>query len=602
MPVIHADRAPHWIKPNHQCRIPKRWVAFDTEARFSRDIDIEVQQWRLGTAIRWRTDLKTGDHAERESFDNPTSMWTWITDYCRKETRTFAFAHNLGYDVRISGALDILPALGWELEWSNLDRSVSSMTWRSERGTLVLADMYTWLPVPLSSVGGMVGVGKLSMPGDGASLETWRTYCMNDTDIVYRAMSEIKDYVQTEGLGNFQPTGAGMAYSTWRHKHLEHQILVHDDVDVLAAERAAMHTGRAEAWRHGEILGERWTELDLKNAYVTIARDYELPTRLRFKTGSLSMEQYTKLCDMYRVLCKVRVTTDLPVVPCQHEGRTIWPVGTFTTWLWDCEIDALLSEGQSVRIIQGITYTREFILREWAQWVLGLIDKGNDGVSPVIKTWAKHSGRALIGRISLRTPRWDYWGGNPNGNTGISYLHSGSTDRTQRLLHIGSKTFIETERIEGRDSLPQVTSWIMAQCRVRLWTAMRTAGLESLAHVDTDSLILSKRGLQRLRERLPEADLELWATKGSWATMEVYGPRTYRVGRTRRISGVPVRAEETPDGRFAGEKWTGVAGDIERGNAQAVTVVPWVWTLTRRDPRRVDSPGVPTYTDAIRLT
>src|SRR6266481_4875438 len=92
-------RAAHWIPENHQCRIPKRWVVFDTESRSRRHGKMEVQTWRLGAGIRWRHGLKKGDQAEASLFDTALQLWTWISSYCRKGERTIVMAHNLGHDV-----------------------------------------------------------------------------------------------------------------------------------------------------------------------------------------------------------------------------------------------------------------------------------------------------------------------------------------------------------------------------------------------------------------------------------------------------------------------------------------------------------------------
>jgi hypothetical protein len=126
------ERKAHWIKHNQQERIPPRMIAFDTESKAVYDDGIEVQSFRMCAAVRWRTDLKTGDHAEGKVFSSPEEFWAWVSSYCHKETRTVVWAHNLGYDARISQVFTILPQLGFELEWCNLDRNVSSMTWRSD--------------------------------------------------------------------------------------------------------------------------------------------------------------------------------------------------------------------------------------------------------------------------------------------------------------------------------------------------------------------------------------------------------------------------------------------------------------------------------------
>src|SRR5215472_3534235 len=102
-------RAAHWIRLNHQCRIPIRFIVFDTESQSRHSGLTETQTWRLGAGIRWRTDLKSGIREESSVFTTPQQLWQWVSDYCRKGQRTVIWAHNLAYDVRISDALEILP-------------------------------------------------------------------------------------------------------------------------------------------------------------------------------------------------------------------------------------------------------------------------------------------------------------------------------------------------------------------------------------------------------------------------------------------------------------------------------------------------------------
>lgn len=599
--TVSPDRAAHWIRLNHQERMPKRWIAFDTEAKAERYDGGERQQWAMGAAIRWRNDLKTGDHAEARTFNSPESLWEWVADYCRPEQRTVAIAHNLGYDVRISGALDILPRLGFRLEWCNLDSNVSSMTWRSDRGTLVFMDTWTWLPMDLRTIGLDIGLPKLEMPPDNAHHYRWERYCMRDAEIVYRIVTDINAYIRSQHLGNWQPTGAGMAYATWRHKFMHHKILVHDDIEVLTAERLAMHTGRAEAWRHGQQPPGVWTEVDMRNAYLMIAAECDMPVKLKMKVGAISNAQYDKLSTIYRILARVRISTAHPVVPYNAGTKTVWPTGTFDTWLWDTEIAEARADGATVRITDALLYTKGPILSEWAKWVLSILRDPSERVSPVVRTWLKHCSRAFIGRLSLRYPSWEYFGENPGGLTGISHETNAETGRTCRMLHIGNQTFRETDRTEGRDSLPQVTGWIMAECRARLWRAMRVAGVDHVGHVDTDSLLVDRAGLARLREQLGAAFGTHWQVKGSTGRLIVYGPRNYRMGRRRKASGVPKRAEEILPNQFKGERWHGVALDLESGYPACVTIETATWNLTKNDPRRVDAPGAVGRTMAIQL-
>lgn len=602
MPIMRStDRAEHWIPENRQCRIPKRHVAFDTESQSKLSGQTELQTWKLGAGIRWRYGLRTGMQEESCVFDTPEALWKWVSDYTRRGERTVVWAHNLAHDVRISSALEILPRHGFKLEWCNLDSSVSSMTWRSDHGTIVFADTWTWLPVPLQGIGVDIGIPKFPMPRDDADRNEWDRYCMRDAHIVYRCVVQLLDFVHMENLGNWQPTGAGMAYAAWRHRFMSHKILVHADERALAAERKAMHTGRAEAWQHGRLARGIWTELDMRKAYVTIASECDVPIKLKYRTGAISNAQYRDLCTRYAYLAKCHVTTSVPCVPYHTGTKTLWPVGEFTSWLWDTEVNLLLEAGQQVRILDGYAYTRAPALQQWAQWVLSMIDKDRDDVPPVVKTWLNHCGRALIGRISLRAPTWEYHGENPGDYTGITRVTDCATGLTSRLMHVGDRTLIETARTEGRDSLPQITGWIMAECRARLWRAVSAVEPSGLAHVDTDSLLLSRAALAALQRREGPEFGRRWAVKGSWSRVIVYGPRNYRVGKLRKTAGVPRKADEILPNIFTGERWAGISADMEAGKHNAVTVTQSRWEMTRTDPRRRGSAGASNATEPYEV-
>ena len=585
------SRAAHWIKHNQQERMPTRMVTFDTEARSVTDGNVETQTWRVGCAIRFRTDLKTSDHAESQVFSDPQSFWEWVAEYTVASHRTVVWAHNLGYDVRISRMFDILPSLGFRLEWCNLDRNISSATWRSDHGTIVLADTWTWIPLPLEVIAPQVGLVKFKMPPGQATDDEWAKYCMRDCEILYNVVTDLMSFVRSQGLGNWQPTGAGMAYATWRHKFLTHKVLVHDDAAAIAAERIAMHTGRAEAWRHGKIYGSKWTEVDFHNAYLTIASDTELPRKIHMHHATLSVEQFRRLRNNFAVLARATINTSLPVVPAKLNGRHVWPIGRFETWLWDNELGMALSYGAEVKIHEAYTYVRAPILADWAKWVLGYLQGDMLYPSPVVRTHLKHCGRALIGRIALRVPAWEYWGENIEHVTGIQHVVLVDENRVARMLMVGNDVLLETSREEGKDSLPMVTGYIMAEARCRLWEVMNVAGTENLAHVDTDSVICDGTGLSRIREYYGDRFTSVLAVKGTWTRLEVFGPRMYFRDRERVAAGIPRRAAETQPGVYSDQRWSSLASDLADGQGGSVTLTAATWHLNAADPRRADACG-----------
>lgn len=595
-------RTSHWISRNKQERMPSRMIVFDTES-INRDSDSgQVQEWRCGAVVRWRTDLKSGDRAERAVFDDAMAMWQYIAEYCVKDRRTVVWAHNLSYDIRISKVFTILPLLGFRLEWCNLDRNVSSMTWRSDRGSLVFADTWTWIPLKLATVAEYAGTKKWTMPRQDSSNDKWQEYCAQDAEILYLIVKDLTGFIRSAALGNWQPTGAGMAYTTWRHKFMTHKVLVHDDMEAITAERCAMHCGRAEAWKHGSIIDQDWIEVDFRNAYLVIAAETQLPRKIHMRHGRITIAQFRSLNERFAVLCKADIETTVPSIPYYTGKRTLWPTGKFSGWYWDCEIDMAMRYGAKVSITDSYCYIRAPILANWAMWVMQNLRNNDDNLSPAVLTYLKHSSRALIGRLSLRTPTWEAFGSNPEGHTGITHVVIPGSNLTTRMMHVGNDTFIETARHESRDSLPQITGYIMAECRTRLFDAMNMAGLENIAHVDTDSILLNRNGLSNLRNGYGGNFDYYWQIKGAFKRLEIWGPRAYYRDRSRVFAGIPKNAIQIAPGRFAGEKWSTISTDMEDSSAQVVTVKPASYSVQKLDPRRDDAPGVTGETVAYCFT
>jgi hypothetical protein len=370
---------------------------------------------------------------------------------------------------------------------------------------------------------------------------------------------------------------------------MQHKVLVHDDKDALDAERAAMHTGRAEAWRHGKVHNEMWTEVDLRNAYVTIAATHDLPRKIHMHHGAMPLNSYGKLKATFAVLCRVVVDTSVPCVPVRLGGRHVWPTGKFETWLWDCEVDVAIKEADSVRIVEAYSYVRAPILQEWGNWVLSIISGDRRDVPSIVRTHVKHCGRALIGRIALRVPSWEYFGDNPEQLTTITHVTYPDTGKSHRMLHVGGDTLIEMGREESDNSMPMITGYIMSACRVQLWQAMNVAGLDNLAHVDTDSVLVNVAGLRNMRAAYGDRFAAIWSIKGTYTSLEIFGPRAYYRDKQRVAAGIPLKATEVSPGEFSGERWSAVASDLERGATGSVSVAPATWVLRRSDPRRTDA-------------
>jgi hypothetical protein len=582
----YEGRQAHWVRRNHTERMPHRWIVADSEAIREATSYGEQQTLRCVDAVRWRDDLKTGTHDEWHSGENLHDFWEWCDQYTKSGSRTVVWFHNASYDLRTLDAFRALPALGWSLEWCNLDRDVSVVSWRSDHGTLLICDTFTWTGKGLSELSGMVGIGKPRLPDNDDSLAAWHSRCEADVQITRQVVTELLDFVRGEHLGNWQPSGAGQAYAAWRHRFMAHKVLVHDDAPALAAERVAMHAGRAEAWYHGKAPLGPFTEWDMHMSYCRIAAECDVPVKLFAFDNHPSKAVHEWAGRHWTLLCEVEVTTDVPCVPCKSGDRTLWPVGTFTTTLWQPELELLRQSGGSYRVLRQWRYNMAPALQEWAQWSMGMCAADETRCTPVQKTFTKHQSRALIGRLALRNASWLEWGANPYGWCGLTDYVDGETGETSRMMHVGDKTFMEGAAVESQNSLPQITGYIMAVARVRLWEACQAAGAGHVVHVDTDSLICDRHGSASMAAAAAAGLPGGWRPKDHWSSIDVTGPRHYRASGRRVIPGVPRTAQETSPGVFRGEVWESLAASLQDSRSSTVRIYDREWRPRLFDGRR----------------
>lgn len=598
----------HYLRANHQNRQPRRHVFIDTEASIEYDPDRQSQEQSFGLACARYLDndprRKAPKVTDRDYLDR-SSLWADVTAHTRCGSRTVLWAHNLSYDLRISGALTELPALGWKVQAIVLDGFSCWARFTQPDRSLVCADFTSWANVPIETIGAWLRLEKPGLTFDGTAelrQEQLLERCRQDVHILHAAVAHVLEWVEQEQLGNLQITGAGQSWNAYRHRFMTERLLVHDDDRARKMERRAIWAGRTETFRHG-IVNEPTFEWDLPRAYATVAQSTVLPTVWLGSLKRISVEAFRKMTadQTRRMLCEVSVTTESPWVCTEHDGRILWPVGKFRTTLWDCEIHALLERGASVRLYRTQVYTATPCLRDWATWILACLAQNDDsepdvkipaGASPddigadlrrhILKSWS----RALIGRFALQYRSWEPFATSADTDLFLSDLTGPGQKRDAQLLQVGHDVFTLGEMTEGENSLPQITGYITAMCRVRLLSLIETAGWENVLYVDTDSLIVNAAGNRNLRARVDEGAAYGLSFKRAIDHLDLRGPRQLLAGGDRRFSGIPRHGKQLEDGTVTGEVWEGLGEALRNGRPDRVIVQYRTFNLTGMDKRR----------------
>lgn len=360
-----------------------------------------------------------------------------------------------------------------------------------------------------------------------------------------------------------------------------------------------MWTGRCEAYWHGTMLRTNIHEWDFTSSYASICADTALPHRL---IGPMpDRYNWRRVLDDPNValLAEVRVNTIREVAPTEHKGRIVWPIGEYSTTLWDVEIHELIRAGAEVTVVKGWLYRCAPILADWAQWILQSLSDPEDIVPAWQRVIMKHWSTALIGRFGMAYTSWDTWGRAPKSGVDRRGIIDIDTGERYDLMQIGHDVYKQSGVTEWQHSMPAITGYVMACARVRLWHLIEALPAEALLYVDTDSLLVTDQWQPFMADLATTPIGKGLRLKSSWDGFSIYGPRQIITGPRVRVAGVPTAARRISRHTFTGEVWESLPVSLGTGGADRVVRRDRTWHAKATDRRR-NGPAVG-WTEPIRI-
>jgi hypothetical protein len=583
---------PHYLKPLKTTRTPKRLAFLDVATQAERKGGNRELRWACGALglTHWTAKAKVRKDSLKV-FESALDLWKSLDTAIVAGKRTVLVTFDLPEQARTSQALLHLPKLGWHLETVVLEPGASWMLWRDGKRSLMFVDLKSWMPYDWERLASAVthnqGVSITGKLGGDPVKEA----CFNRCQIIRAATLTLLDWVESTGLGPFKPTGAGQSYSAFRRKYLSHRILVHDDALRLTAERVSMWSGRVEAWRHGRISGGPFLELDMKAAYSRIAAECNVPTIAQHEVRNPSVDRILKRTGKYAYLCEVEVDTEIPVCPANAGAHTFWPVGQFTSWVWEPELSLLAKYASHVKIRRAYRYRTAPALADFATFVLSELDYPSADVPPIARLVLKHWSRSLVGRLALRYRSWiPFSDDNDPDLSMVTFIDVDEHSMTD-MLCVGTDMLLLGDLTESVESVPQVPAWVMSECRRRLWETMIEIGLDRVVYVDTDSIIIDTYGSRTFERQLIERYRGRWAPKSRLFNLHIQGPRNLYADSDRRISGLPTTAVQSGPTEYQGQVMRSIKESMRHGQLGTVTSVPRSFMFTAPDIRRKHLPG-----------
>lgn len=585
----------HKLRPNETCWTPPAVVTFDTETRAVSDGGTETHYLRCWVArldVR-RDKRKSAIWQDSAEGTDPRDLAATIAAWSRRHPTLWVYAHNLAFDLTTSSVTTGLSDHGYGVTEFAIDSPSPFVKMSAGRSHVTFADSFSWLPARLDEVASRMGTSKVPLPGNDDELEFWFARCRVDVDILADAMLCVMQWWDDNNLGHWSVTGSAAGWNVMRHKIDAGRIVINTTPAGIQADRKAVYGGRRALFRSGTLPGGEYGEYDFTAAYPTIAENLPLPLERMSSFTSLPVDHKWVTSDRHSIIARVRVKTSVPRWPARVAGRVWYPIGEFWTHLAGPDIAEAARLGCLLEIGEGWVHRLGYVLKPWAEWCLATSRGDDDSVPQVVRMWAKHCGRAVIGKWAQRSfdtveigpaPTRGWWASDGwNHTQGVRAV----------IIDFDGRRWQASASGDGDNCYPAVLAFVEAYVRVRLGRMIESMPAGAAVSADTDGMMID---LGRLREWEPMLD-DLWPLiprlKRTYSRVEMIGPQHMVLDGARRFAGIPSSATPDPQGTYSAQLWPKMVwqmGESAQGEYKRPTQVYRIaatyapgWVLDTRD-------------------
>jgi DNA polymerase family B len=575
-------RRAHWLSHNVNSESVHSAIWVDTETTPKTDKQgVTTHHLRFGWACYQRTRV-SGDWTAEEwlRFTTREQFWNWLESKLRGKIRLHVFAHNWAFDAAVLGAFEILPRRGWVLRQAVIDSPPVILTWRKSGMTIRVLDTLNWWRMPLAAIGDSLDLPKLKMPGPKAGRRAWDIYARNDVEIIRRAVREWLAFLQAYDLGNFGPTLASQAIRAFRHRFMDHKILIDDDIEALQLARDALHGGRTEAFRIGRINGPVYC-LDVNSMYPAVMADGEFPTVLRLHARNPTHEELNRWLESYCVVARVCLTTSRRRYAAVANDKLLFPIGRLRLALTTPDLRDAIAHGEVESIDEASVYERAPIFSRFVREIYALRQDAM-GKGERVRVWLlKILLNSLYGKFAQRGEVWNTVEQTPDLTLGVWREIDLETGRVYSYRRFAGQVQLRAVQPESHDSHPAIAAHITAEARARLWQLMQVATEREVMYVDTDSLYVSQKGFDRLRLHIDPRKLGSLKHEATHEWMQIHGAKDYAYPGHVVCKGVRPKAAWIASNAAVQEQWSTLVGLLRRGDLGAPTTVSVTKVLHR---------------------
>lgn len=524
-------------------------------------------------------------------FSESRDLWDWVHGMETMRRPVWVFAHNLGFDLTVSGFWDIFDSGRYSTRdvWPVADFGVfgSPKKRRKWRGTVVLTDPPTILSLrsakgslrlvdscnyyfgPLGEMGKSLGLEQRPAPHRSAPDAVWFDRCEYDVTILERAVCGWIDRWSAMDCGTWKPTASGLGYSSWRKLLSGEKVIPDQSEKQVAFARGAYYGGQTEVFFSGSVWPQNdetdktftavaGTEtdvprgpvyyLDVHSFYPSIMAGEKFPCKFLRYTYQPTLAETVARSQFELPIALVQIRSESETYPVRHKGRLIFATGDFCTWLAGPELIPAIMRNHVARVIEVAWYQpADLFSRFVAKWLAARRECRDRG-DKAGEMFCKLIMNSLSGKFAQKKV---VWADRPELAPLVRFGQWDHFDvdarKMIRFRSIAGCVQEHTGLGEGRDSFPSISAFITSYGRERMRNLRALCPPRSVIYQDTDSLMCLPSAFMALVKagEVHHGEAGKLGIKEKWDWIELHGFKFYLTPDGPVCPGLKMSAEQT---------------------------------------------------------
>jgi len=543
MAILDINKEQWLLKKSHLKGLPKRVIYFDTETAQQQTKNIIKHRMKIAWSCRVAYDRQGQPKKEQWLLWHDTeTLCKYFAEQTSSKESLYIIGHNVFFDLQVSDFFYYYTRWGWTLDYVYEKGLVYILVLKKGKRTIICLSSTNYFDFSLEKVGQFLGLEKLEIDFESEDEYRLIVYCRRDVEIVKGAMEYLFQFIHEHDLGQFKYTRASMSFTSFRHRFMEAKIYLHKDERVKQLERKAYHGGRVECFEVGEIKDGPFVTLDINSEYPYVMSMNEYPTKLVSYRNNVSLEALQDIVNGYCCVGQVILETESPIYAIKHNGKLIFPVGSFRAYLCTRGLEEALKRGHIKTVEYLAVYQSDYIFKPFIDFFYGLKEQYSKEGNTVLLRMTKIIMNSLYGKFGQkRTLNYivdditydGYW------RMETLDLVTGASEIEYKLLN---RRVREYGQAEGKQAFPAIAAHVTEDARLLLWNIIETTGRDKVLYCDTDSIKIRKRDLPCVKYPIDPHSLGTLKIEDESRELTLISPKCYITEHERVLKGVPKHA------------------------------------------------------------